>query len=181
MMRMLYLNFIRLITFSKVMKKKKDLKSENFAMKAELIANGGVLGGKSELPDEIENQFLKNIIAFERAPYVKTKTLIPEFSSEAELNDEDLEKEFERLIGELAARHIQYGLCKKLPIRIAYKYLTEEYLNGEVKLLEGGGNIFIDGCSGACPSCFQVDYCDSVAEIWDKDELEKERRKAGNI
>lgn len=163
------------------MKKKKDLKAENFAMKAELIANDGLLGGKSGLPEEIENQFLKHIIAFERAPYVKTKSLIPEFPPEEKLNDEELEKEFARLIGELAARHIQYGLCEKLPMRIAYKYLTEEYMNGEVKLLEGGGNILIDGCSGDCPSCFQVDYCNSVAEIWDKDELEKERRKAGNL
>lgn len=163
------------------MKKKKDLKAENFAMKAELIANGGLLGGKSDVPDEIENQFLKHVLEYERAPYVKTKSLIPEFPSEDSLNDKELEKELARLIGELASQHIQYGLCKKLPIRIAYKYLTEEYINGEVKLLEGGGNTFIDGCSGDCPSCFQVDYCDSVSEIWEKDELEKERRKIGNI
>jgi len=154
----------------------KDLKAKNFAMKAELIANGGLLGGKSDLPDEIENQFLKRVLEYERAPYVKTKTLIPEFPLEESLNDEELEKEFARLIGELAARHIQYGLCKKLLMRIAYKYLTEEYINGEVKLLEGGGNIFLDGCLGDCPSCFQVDYCESVYDIWDKDELEKERR-----
>ena len=102
------------------MKKKKNLKAENFAMKAELLANDSILGSNSDLPDEIENQFLKNVIAFERAPYVKVKTLVPEFPPEKELTDQELKMEFERLIGELAARHIQYGLCKKLPMRIAY-------------------------------------------------------------
>ena len=165
----------------RIMKKKKNLKAENFAMKAELLANDSILGSNSDLPDEIENQFLKNVIAFERAPYVKVKTLVPEFPPEKELTDQELKMEFERLIGELAARHIQYGLCKKLPMRIAYKYLTEEYINEEVKLLEGGGNYVIDGCSGDCPSCFQVDYCESVYDIWNKEELERERGKEGNI
>ncbi len=162
------------------MNKQDKLKAENFAMKAEIIANDGIMNTESDLPPEIENQFLKNIIEYERAEETVIRDLIPEFPPENELTDEEVEKEFERLISELAKNHIIYGLPEELPKRVAYKYLTEEILDDTVKIPGFGGNWHIDGCSGWCPNCFVVDYCETVYEIWSPEELERERIRPRN-
>lgn len=145
------------------MREKDKLKAENFAMKAEILANDGLIQAGEDIPPEIENQFLKQVIEYERAEEKTIRDLIPEFTPENKLNDEELEQEFELLISELAKNHIIYGLPEELPRRIAYRYLTEEIMDDKVKLL-GTGNYHIDGCSGWCPDCFVEEYCKIVWE-----------------
>ena len=43
------------------------IEQENLLLQSEIILRGGTIGDSGNLPPEIENQFLKNIIAFENA------------------------------------------------------------------------------------------------------------------
>ena len=162
------------------MREKDRLKAENFAMKAEIIANNGILSDLSDLSPEIENQFLKHILDIEREPDTRIGDLLPEFRYEKDLLDNEVGPELDRLIAKLEKKQIQFELPTGLPIRMAYRYLTEELIDEKITVpMSKNSHLHLDACSGWCPDCFVVDYCETVHEIWSPEELEKERGKVG--
>jgi len=48
---------------------KEKLDQENFLLKSKIITQGGIFSEESDIDPEIENAFLKNILAFEEAEY----------------------------------------------------------------------------------------------------------------
>ena len=164
-------------------KSKLKLIQENLLLKAKLILKGGFFNQERELPPEIENEFLKNVLEFEETepvPMYQYLHIEPDaFPAEKDLSEEELEKQYTRLEQILNDHNIVIDLQPDLPIRVAYKYLTEEALPREYTFVKGM-TLHLDGCDGYCPDCFQFDYCKFKYEFWSKEEIGQERKKKKN-
>jgi hypothetical protein len=154
-------------------KKKKQIE-KNLLLKAKVAMLGGELHNSedSDLPMEIKNQFLQNIIDFEEAP-VKPITEIlntkPEdWPDEKELDDKQIEKKLKELIKLLHKHNMVLAFANKLPMRTTYSYVTREFLEDEITAPVDGMTLSIDGCNGNCEDCFQLDYCDTGKDILGK-------------
>jgi len=162
-------------------KKQKQLEQDNFVLKSKILAMGGQLGTETELPAETENEFFRQIIAIENAPLKPTYEILEinlkDFPPVDQLSEEQLQQKFNALMDILDNHSFYYDLREGLPIEIAYKYLTEDFLLQETEIMPEGWVTHIDGCGGWCPSCFQLDYCDIWQETWTKEEIEKERKE----
>ena len=160
--------------------RKNKLIQENLLLKAKLILKGGIFHQEREIPPEIENTFLKQVFEFEETdpmPMYQYLHIEPDdFPAEKELNDKELEEQYIRLEELLKAHNIFIEFQPGLPRRIAYRYLTEEVFYEKYVFVEGM-TLHLDGCTGYCPDCFQLDYCDVKDEIWSKEEIERERKK----
>ncbi len=60
-----------------------------------------------------------------------------------------------------------------VPVKLAYSELRREFIEG----INSFPGWTIDFCSGWCPDCAFLDYCDSWKDTWTKEELEKNRKK----
>ncbi len=161
------------------------LDQENFLLKSKVIMKGGMFGDESNLPPEIENMFLKNVMAFEESEYKPICEIlgidIRDFPSVGLLSKEEIDDYLTDLTNVLEEHQIFLELKEGLPIDLVYKYLVEEYLLEESHVIPGF-SMHIDGCDGDCPSCFQLNYCDSKDDIWPPKELAaeiKRRKKMG--
>ncbi len=156
---------------------------ENIFLKAKIIARGGSLENGDDIDPEIENRFLKNVIAFEDAPVRKMAEIIgvqpDQLPVEKDLSDSQIKEKLQELTHLFVLHNIFLDLAADLPPRIVYHFLTEEYLHEMVADLPEMQH-HIDGCDGWCPECFQVDYCKIKDEIWLKDDLARERERMGN-
>ncbi len=160
------------------------IEQENLLLQSEIIIRGGRIGDSKNIPPEIENQFLKNILAFENA---EQKPLFEiagikrtDFPDSEELTDHEIDRKLKEIVAVLEKNGSELGLIADVPDRIVYKFLVEDYLFDKDNLHPVGiGGWVIDGCSGDCPSCFQLDYCSTKDDIWPPDELAAEikRRK----
>jgi hypothetical protein len=154
------------------MKDIEKIKAENLAMKAEIVANGGSINISDGLSPEVENEFLKHILEIEREPDTRIGDLLPEFRPANELTDEEVKTELNRLTSVLEEKRI----FLEVPAHMAYRFLTEEIINELITVpMSKNSHLHLDGCSGWCPDCFVVDYCESVWETWTKEELERKR------
>ncbi len=161
---------------------------ENLLLQSKIILKGGIFSETGNLPPEIENQFLKNILAFENAEQKPVSEITglnkTDFPLAEELTDNEIDQKLNNIVEVLKKHEITLGLIEGVPDRIVYKFLIEDYLFDEHNLHpEGIGGYVIDGCSGDCPSCFQMEYCSSKNDIWPPDELAAEikRRKEEDI
>jgi len=160
------------------------IEQENLLLQSEIIIRGGIIGDSKGLPPEIENQFLKNIMAFENA---EQKPLFEiagikrtNYPDSEELTDLEIDRKLKEIVVVLEKNGSELRLVADVPNRIVYKFLVEDYLFDKDNLHPVGfGGWVIDGCSGDCPSCFQLEYCSSKDDIWPLDELAAEikRRK----
>lgn len=161
-------------------KLKTSLIQENLLLKVKVLLKSGELHQKSELPLEVENEFLKQILKYEEAeviPMYQYLNIAPDtFPPENTLNDEELEMQFKRLEQLLNKHNIVIDLVDGLPLCLAYKFITEEAMLEEYQFIEDV-TLHLDGCGGWCPDCFQADYCTTKDDIWSEEELEQERRK----
>ncbi len=161
---------------------KEKINQENFVMKSKLILKGGLLHDNTEIDPELENIFLKNVLAFENAeikPLYEILDIDPrEYPPVDLLSEDEISNYLQKLISLLEAQRFHLQLQESVPNNIIYQFLTKEYLLEQTKNIPGI-NCFIDGCGGDCPSCFQKDYCSIKDDIWPPDELnaEIERRK----
>jgi len=164
-------------------KSKLKLIQENLLLKAKILLKGGTLEQFKEIDPEIENQFLKQVLAFEEADLIKMYKILnislDDYPPEDTLPDDILEQKLEELEKIMAKHNIYLELSKKMPKRLIYKYLVEEELESEIEVVPGM-TTHIDGCDGWCPDCFQADYCETKDQIWTKEEFERERKKAKN-
>lgn len=159
---------------------REKLEQENFVMKSKLIIKGASLDSSNSIDPEIENTFLKNVFAFEEAEYKVVYEILgiapTDFPAAETLSDKEIEKNYERLV-ELLEKHNMYvDMQEGLPAKLAYKYLIEEYLFEETQEVSGF-DIIIDGCSGDCPGCFQMDYCNIKDDIWPPEKLKAEIKR----
>ena len=162
---------------------REKLEQENFLLKSKITIKGGEFQKFSDIDPEIENQFLKNIMAFEEAEVKAVYEILgvdpKNFPPSEQLSKEELKSRFEKLLKILEEHNITYDVSEKVPLEVSYNFLTQEYLYEISEEMPPGFGWHIDGCSGDCPSCFQLDYCKNKDEIWTPEELKAEikRRK----
>lgn len=120
------------------------LRQENEILKLRLQAEtGAYFSEHSNMPPEIENQFLKNVLAFEKehgnAKPVKVYELIgkPKYRKAEELNEEEMEYEYDKLNQLMNDKNIALDFLAEYDIETMYRFLTEELFEHETTLFGG--------------------------------------------
>ncbi|MFT4156132.1 hypothetical protein [Parafilimonas sp.] len=122
------------------------LRAENDFLKMKLMLEHGaqfrnIENDKNDLPPEIENQFLNNVMAFENQFAEEYKTIKvfdkigrpQHFKPVAEITDEDMEQTWEALRNYLNKHDIDLDVCSpNIPARELYRFATEELFEHEM-------------------------------------------------
>jgi len=118
----------------------KNLRIENEILQMKLRAEfGGYCRTSSRISPELENEFLKRVLEFERrfqnVGFVSLAQLIgnPPIKKAEELSDQAIVIELERIRALLHARQIVVSFCRKRDARFQYKFITEELLQQETE------------------------------------------------
>jgi hypothetical protein len=124
-----------------------NLRMENELLRLKLKAElGGDSFSSGDLPPEIENEFLKNVMAFEQN-WAKTKDhkpakvydLLgkPAFKKAAELDDAELEKALEQINELLSEKNVEvyFGEDDEYDNRAQYVFITEELFDHETTFM----------------------------------------------
>lgn len=127
------------------------LKSGNELLKKKLTNEFGMKSFGSELPDDVENQWLNYIYDFEKmykdAKRVKVCELIgsPEFKPISQLNKDEITSELERLLNIMFENSIVLNTICDYEDEVIYKFITEELFQEETDdmQIEGMRHCFI--------------------------------------
>ena len=111
-----------------------QLRIENELLRLQLQAETGAdIQQLEDVPPEVENAFLNNILAFERQLDTIEEVSIykilgepKDFKAEGELSDEEIAKELERLEVFMREHNIEVDYGTEYPARLKYKFITEE-------------------------------------------------------
>jgi hypothetical protein len=132
-----------------------NMKMENEFLKIKLQAqygDGFFMQGDAALPPEIENQFLKNMIAFEdnskNAEYttVYEKIGSPVFKPVTKLSEGEITEALESITLTMEEHGISLDICDgPYPDKLIYTFITEELFEHEIEKdsMFGGGWHFI--------------------------------------
>ncbi len=120
-----------------------NLRIENDFLKLKLKAQFGdafFMDSNADLPPEIENQFLKNMIAFEdthaNAEYTTVYQSIgkPDYKAVDELNAAEITAELERIMAIMDEHQIALDICDgPYADAVIYKFITEELFGHEIE------------------------------------------------
>lgn len=116
-----------------------QLRMENEFLRLKIQAQfGGMSGGSPDLPPEIENEFLKHVMAFEEqysGEYKPVKVAAflgnPVFRKSEDLNEKEFETESNRLAELLKSKSISIDFLRDRDDRFQYKFITEELFEHE--------------------------------------------------
>lgn len=113
-----------------------NLRMENELLKLKMQAQFGArLSIEESLPADIENEFLKNVYAFEQSKgefnSIKVAELLglPDFRKAEDLTDDDVKKEYDRLMELLNKKSIAVDFIRPREDRFMYQFITEELFN----------------------------------------------------
>lgn len=118
-----------------------NLRIENDILKLKLRASYGagmMMNSVDALPPEVENEFLRNVIAFEESlekeelQSVYSKIGEPQFQMASELLDDQVSAELIRVNVILETHGIQLDVLGKYEDRIIYSFITEELFRHEI-------------------------------------------------
>ena len=119
-----------------------NLRMQNDFLKMKMMAESGALfGGEGGLPPEIENQFLKNIMEFEKAnANAETRTIYdllgkPDFDDEKNLDDERFDAEYLKLSSLLEEHGIHVEFSRERDDRFKYNFITGELFKHETTFM----------------------------------------------
>jgi len=124
-----------------------QLKAENDFLKMKLmLERGGYFGGNenTELPPEIENQFLNNIMAFEEQ-FARHKTIKvfdkigrpQQFKPVNEIADDDIIEAWKKLRHHMNEYGIDLDVCSpNISARELYRFATEELFEHETDVMD---------------------------------------------
>ena len=125
---------------------KERLAFENELKKAKLIAETGAkFGGLSNLPPEIESQWLDQIHAFDHAfnnaKRIKLKQSIgnPVLKLPSELSDEEISHELDKVVELLHKNNIVLDTICEVEEREVYRFIVEELMEEEVDDVKAEG------------------------------------------
>ena len=116
-----------------------NLRMQNDFLKMKMMAESGAFfGGEGGLPADIENQFLKNVMEFEKAnagsPIQKIFYILgkPTFEEEKKLDEEKFQIEFERLEELLKKENLNVQFMRERDNRFKYNFITQELFDHEL-------------------------------------------------
>ena len=124
-----------------------DIRIGNEIRKLKLMAERGARFGEGNdgIPAEIEEEFLKNVEAFEAA-FDKAKPITiyecieqPTYKQIDELKEEEVEPELRRLMTLLHSKNILLHVMGKYDLSVIYKFITEELFREEIKPVDHPG------------------------------------------
>lgn len=111
---------------------KENLKVENELLKEKLKSEFGMKGMKSELPDELENDWLNYIYDFEKLHKDAKEISVyerlgkPEFKKTSNMNDEEVTSELSRLYNLMDQNGLVLNTLCDYNDRIIYEFVVEE-------------------------------------------------------
>ena len=116
-----------------------NLRMQNDFLKLKMMAeSGAVMGGSGNLPPDIENQFLKNILEFEKLN-AESKPLkvfdflkAPTFKKSSALNDREFETEYSKLQNLLKEFAVEVEFKKDRSDRFKYDFITGELFEHQI-------------------------------------------------
>ncbi len=129
-----------------------DIATENELLKLKMIAEfGGSFIGDEDVPPEVEQQFLKQIISFqkkhEQSKLVTVYKYIgePAYNHVNDLSDKEIVKDLDRLQKLMARKGVILSVLTETPRREVYRFITEELFKIQVEdiKLKGWVNQFI--------------------------------------
>jgi hypothetical protein len=148
-----------------------DLSLENHCLETEIILKGGMFGKAEDLDPDIENQFLKNILAFEQLkdePEISMRSIFPAdyvFPSIDIMSEKDISGKLGDIGNILSNHNVELGFSDELPDRVLYRYLVEECIpKKSIEAMAGGFTWVLDGCTGSFEDRFQKMYCKAGQE-----------------
>lgn len=111
-----------------------QLRIENELLRLQLQAETGAdIQQLEDVPPEVENAFLNNILAFERQLDTIEEVSIykilgepKDFPPDTDLDDTEIIAELERLETYMRERNIEVDYGEEYPARLKYKFITEE-------------------------------------------------------
>src|SRR3569833_214191 len=115
-----------------------NLRIENELQRLKIQAeHGGQSHSTGSLPPDLENEFLKHVMAFEQN-YANAKQVLiydfigrPEFTKADELDDSSLAPALLRVTGQLGLKNIVVHFDDEVDKRTRYKFITEELFEKE--------------------------------------------------
>lgn len=114
-------------------KSKKDIQRENDDLKSKISTEfGGRFGGESNIPPDVENQFLKNIMAFEKQFAERKQTTVydrigrPNWIPENKIKDSDMGSALEDLYLKFHENNLSIDAICEVEEREMYRFITEE-------------------------------------------------------
>lgn len=144
--------------------------------------------GKAEADPTPQNDFGDNYEEFEKMMHkIESGEKIPskrilnvsyeELPPVERLTTEQVQRLLDAILNALSAKGTDVSIPgDNVPVELVYTEIRE--------MFKEGFNAFpgwvIDFCSGCCPECAFVDYCDSSKEIWTEEDMEKERNSSRN-
>jgi hypothetical protein len=132
-----------------------NLRIENELLRIQLKAQYGdafYMDANAGLPPEVENQFLKNILAFEAGKQNTALTTVyekigrPPYRPVEELSTEEISEELNRITAIMESHQIGLDICDgPYEDEVIYKFITEELFAHEIDMepLFGGNWNFI--------------------------------------
>jgi hypothetical protein len=115
-----------------------NLRMENELMKLKLQAELGAKSfSASKIDPEIENAFLKNVMAFEQnwasAKSIKVYDLLdkPDCKLSGDMDDDELETALEELVDLMSEKHMEVYFDDEVDSRTRYQFITEELFDHE--------------------------------------------------
>ncbi len=132
-----------------------NLRIENELLKIKLKAQFGEafqMGMGEDIPPEIENQFLKNVLAFEEAHINTEYTTVyerigkPAYKPASELTKEEMKEACAALLALMEEQHIALDFCDgPYDDETVYRFITEEFFEHEVEKnpVDGMSSCFI--------------------------------------
>ncbi len=117
-----------------------ELSTENELMKLKMIAEfGGDFVGDEDIPPDIENQFLKQIINFHKLHDQSKVTSVykyigePEYNHVHDLSDKEVVRELKHLMKLMEKNGVSLTVLAETPKREVYRFVTEELFKHEIE------------------------------------------------
>ena len=117
-----------------------ELGTENELMKLKMMAEfGGNFIGSEDIPPEVENQFLKQIINFHKQHESSHLITVHKFIGEPgynhvnDMSDKQVEKELKRLLKIMEKSGVSLSVLAETPKREVYRFVTEELFKHEIE------------------------------------------------
>jgi|ERR1043165_5970126 hypothetical protein len=136
----------------KKQKTDEELSAENELMKLKMMAEfGGDFMGGEDLPPDIENHFLKQVMNFHKMhDHSKVTTVYkyigePEYNHVNDLSDKEVTKELKKLMKLMEKNGVSLNVLAETPEREVYRFITEELFKHEIEdvKMKGWVNQFI--------------------------------------
>jgi hypothetical protein len=115
----------------------------------------------SQTEDDIFEEHFSSLRNGEEKPVFEILNIDPkDYPLVQHIESSKVKRKFKKLKRVMEKHNFILELSEKLPVSEAYKYLTEVFLYESETAQTKGWTCHITGCTGDCPRCFQLNYCE---------------------